>query len=294
MSAKRSPVSGKRYGIERVCRVVGYPRSSFYSKKRESKVAPKKRGPKPSITDEQLLELIRSDLARSPFSGEGHRKVWGRLKYGEGYRVSRKRVLRIMREYNLLSPYRRPQGEQNQHTGEIITQKPNEMWGTDGSKVFTVQDGYTWIFAAVEHWNAECMGNHVSKNGDRFAAMEPVLMGIKAQFGHPGADVARGLSLRMDHGSQYLSDHFQKQIRFFGIAPSFAFLREPETNGVVERFFRTLKEQVIYGKSFQDIEELTEAVSRFVGRYNTQWRLEKMGYMSPVEARQVYEGKLAA
>jgi transposase InsO family protein len=294
MSAKRSPVTGRRYGIERVCRVAVYPRSSFYAKKRESKVAPKKRGPKPWITDEQLLELIRSDLARSPFSGEGHRKVWGRLKYGEGYRISRKRVLRIMREHNLLSPYRQPQGEQNRHAGEIITKKPNEMWGTDATKVFTVQDGYSWIFAAVEHWNGECMGSYVSKKGDRFAAMEPVLMGIKAQFGYPGADVARGLSLRMDHGSQYLSDHFQKQIRFFGIAPSFAFLNEPETNGVVERFFRTLKEQVIYGKSFQNIEELTEAVSRFVDRYNTQWRLEKIGYMSPAEARKVYEEKLAA
>ena len=64
--------------------------------------------------------------------------------------------------------------------------------------------------------------------------------------------------------------------------------------GVVERFFRTLKEQVIYGKSFQNIEELTEAVSRFVDRYNTQWRLEKIGYMSPAEARKVYEEKLAA
>ena len=48
-------------------------------------------------------------------------------------------------------------------------------------------------------------------------------------------DVARGLALRMDHGSQYLSDHFLKQIRYWGVHPSFAFVEEPETNGVAER-----------------------------------------------------------
>jgi len=47
----------------------------------------------------------------------------------------------------------------------------------------------------------------------------------------------------MDHGTQYLSDHFQTQLRYWGITPSFAFLEERQTNGVVERFFRTIKEQ---------------------------------------------------
>ena len=65
------------------------------------------------------------------------------------------------------------------------------------------------------------------------------------------AAVARGLALRMDHGSQYLSDHFLRQIRYVGIRPSFGFLEEPETNGVVERWNRTLKEQAIYGRVFQ-------------------------------------------
>ena len=54
----------------------------------------------------------------------------------------------------------------------------------------------------------------------------------------------------MDHGTQYLSDHFLQQIRYWGIRPSFGFVEEPETNGVVERENRTLKEQAIYGRVF--------------------------------------------
>ena len=52
------------------------------------------------------------------------------------------------------------------------------MWGTDGVRVFTVDDGWGWIFTAVEHWNAECVGWHVCKRGDRFAALQPISMGL--------------------------------------------------------------------------------------------------------------------
>ena len=42
-------------------------------------------------------------------------------------------------------------------------------------------------------------------------------------------------TLRHDHGSAFMADHFQHQIKFWGMAASFAFVGEPETNGVAER-----------------------------------------------------------
>ena len=151
------------------------------------------------------------------------------------------------------------------------------MWGTDGVRVFTLDDGWGWIFAAVEHWNAECVGWHVCKVGSRFAALDPIAQGLERLYGSLDADVARGLALRMDHGSQYLSDHFLKQIRYWGIHPSFGFVEEPETNGVAERWNRTLKEQAIHGRIFQNLEAVRAAVADFVERYNQTWRLEKRG-----------------
>jgi len=76
------------------------------------------------------------------------------------------------------------------------------MRGTDGTKVFTLEDGYVWVFAAVEHWNGECVGWHVCRRSDRFAAMEPILMGLSKYIGSVRTDVGRGLHLRMDHGTQ--------------------------------------------------------------------------------------------
>ena len=297
MRASRSPATGRPYGVERVCRVWRVARSSFYARKhRESqpRPAPNRRGPKPSVSDDRLLQLIREDLDGSPFKGEGHRKVWARLKFGKGLRMSRKRVLRLMREHNLLSPYRRPQGFPREHDGHIITASPNVMWGTDATRIFTVDEGYVWLFAAVEHWNGECVGWHVTKKGNRLAALEPIAQGVLAQFGTIEHASARGLALRMDHGSQYTSDRFQQLIKAWGILPSFAFLKEPETNGVSERFFRTLKEQTIYGRIFENAVELRQVVGEFIERYNRQWRLEKNGYRTPYEMRENHDAKVAA
>ena len=164
MSAAISPATGRAYGwLERVCRVWKLARSSYYSQLSEAapEIRAGRRGPKPKVSDEQLLRLIREDLAASPFVGEGHRKVWARLKVLRQVRVSRKRVLRIMREHHLLSPRRVRQGEGLLHEGTITTNAPNLMWGTDGARVLTAKDGWGWIFVGVEHFNSECVGYHV-------------------------------------------------------------------------------------------------------------------------------------
>jgi putative transposase len=250
--------TGTPYGIQRVCRVWEQARSTFYARQARAAappVTPGRRGPKPVLADADLLAKIRADLAASPFSGEGHRKVWARLHFGQGLHVARKRVLRLMREHQLLSPRRGRQGTPVAHDGTIRTDAPNVMWGTDGAKVFTLDEGWVWAFVAVEHWTGECVGWHVAKAGTAYAALEPLAQAVTALFGGVEADVARGLAVRLDHGTQYLSDHFVNQLRFWGMAPSFAFVAEPETNGVAERFIRTLKEQAIYGRIFCTVAE---------------------------------------
>jgi len=299
MSRETSEASGKLYGLERVCRVLEFPRSTLYAQQagetaKVIRLHPIRRGPKPKMVDAELLAAIRADLAASPFVGEGHRKVWARLRIIKGIRVARARVLRLMRENQLLSPHRQPKGEPNLHEGTIQTDRPNEMWGTDGIRIETADEGWVWVFAAVDHFDACCVGIHTVKTGDRFAALQPIAQGLKDEFGATGADAARGLSLRMDHGTQYTADDFLNQVKFWGITPSFAFVAEPQTNGVAERFNRTLKEQALYGRTFKNVEEVRAAVSAFRDRYNRHWRLEKLGFMSPLQARQNYAMRKAA
>jgi putative transposase len=299
MSRETSIGTGKPYGLERVCRVLKLPRSTIYAQQaRESaKVAPlfpRRRGPKPKVSDADLLAAIRDDLAASPFTGEGHRKVWARLRLLRDIRVSRGRVLRLMREHALLSPHRRPQGVPTPHDGTITTDRPNQMWGTDGIRIETIDEGWVWVFSAVDHCDAYCVGIHAVKIGNRFAALQPISQGLLAEFGATGAGAGRGLSLRMDNGTQYTADDFLNQVKFWGVAPSFAFVAEPQTNGVAERFNRTMKEQAIHGRLFRNLEEVRAAVTAFRDRYNRHWRLEKLGFLSPLEARQAFSLRKAA
>ena len=111
MSATTSATTGRRYGVKRVCRTWERSRSALYARRarferRALDTGSLRRGPTPALSDAQLLTAIRRDLARSPFQGEGHRKVHARLRILDGVRVSRMRVLRVMRAQAALAPPR--------------------------------------------------------------------------------------------------------------------------------------------------------------------------------------------
>src|ERR1035441_5117618 len=104
-------------------------------------------------------------------------------------------------------------------------------------------------------------------------------------FGSIAPGVARGLALRHDHGSNYMSGDFQDEIKCLGIQASPSFVREPEGNGVAERFIRTLKENLLWVRTFKTIEELRAALVAFARRYNETWLVARHGYKSPAKVR---------
>jgi len=284
MSRTISPVTGKPYGLALVCRVWRLARSGVY-RHRSVPPARQRRGPLGAMSDDALTTAIQDVLAASPFHGEGHRKVWARLRYA-GTRTSMRRVLRLMRQNNLLAPTRvgSPRGPRN-HDGTIIPDTVDAMWGTDLTTTIT-GEGQATVFIAVDHCSAECVGIHAHPQATRFQALEPIRQGVRQRFGGFGKASARGLAVRHDHGSQYMSHHFQKEIAFLGIESSPAFVRAPEGNGCAERFIRTLKENLLWVRSFDTIEELRQALLDFRQTYNTTWLIERHGFLTPAQFRQ--------
>jgi transposase InsO family protein len=262
-------------------------RSTFYAA-RARRHAPGpvgKRGPRTPWSDAELLERIRTVLAESPFVGEGHRKVWAQLR-AAGVRTSKPRVLRLMREANLLAPARAPRvlGPRT-HDGTITTEQPDLMWGTDMTTVWTRREGQVAVFVAIDHCTAEGVGIHAAKEGNRFEALEPIRQAVRARFGDYDAGVASGLAVRHDHGSQYMSDHFQDELAFLGIESSPAFVRAPEGNGCAERFIRTVKEQLLWLQLFDTVEELRLALHAWLKIYNERWLIERHGHRTPAQVR---------
>lgn len=290
MSRQTSPSTHRPYGIARVLRVWELPRSTFYAQRdRRAQPATGRRGRTPTLDDEALLAQIRAVIAESPFHGEGHRKIWARLRTLKRVRTSMRRVLRVMREAELLAPTRQPEPVvERPHEGTIVTDRPNVMWGTDATAAVTIREGPATIFAAIDHCTAECVGIHAAHHGDRFEALEPVRQGVRDHFGVLRSAIADGLALRHDHGSVYLSADFQAEIAFLGMTSSPAFVRQPEGNGCIERFFRTLKEQLLWVRPFSTIEELRQALLAFKETYNREWLIARLGYRSPAQVRQAF------
>ena len=141
------------------------------------------------------------------------------------------------------------------------------------------------VFVAVEHANSEVVGIHASRSANRFEALEPVRQGVHRCFGAIAPGVARGLKLRHDHGSNYMSGDFQDEIECLGIEASPSFVREPEGNGVAERFIRTLKENLLWVRTLDTIEELRAALVEFATRYNETWLVARHGYRTPAKVR---------
>ncbi len=274
-----------------VCRVLEAPRSTVYARRIREASSPTRPGPATAIGDGDLVRLIRRVIADSPFCGEGYRKVRARLRREHDVCVSGKRVLRLMRRHGLLAPQReRRRRVERPHVGRIVPDAPNLRWGVDATMAWTHDDGWVWVFGCIDHYTAEAW-SHVAKVGTRFAALQPLYDAVIDRFGELAADVARGISVRHDWGSQYRSHHFTGSLHWLGMTDDPAYPGEPEGNGCIERWIRTLKEQCLWARAYRDLDDLRQAVATFTNTYNNEWLIERLGHRTP---RETYADSLAS
>ena len=278
-----------------VCDELRIPRSTVYARRDGGDSVPlQKRGPKPLVPDSDLLLAIREVLTDPPFMGEGYRKVHARLRY-RGTRADVERIRLLMREHDLQAPGkpRRTLGPRT-HDGTITTMVPDEMWGTDATATMLLDGQQATIFGIYDHCTCELLGIHAALKADRYEAIVPLHQACRASFGGVGKAIADGLKLRHDNGSQFISRAFQAELRFLGMDSSPSFVRAPEGNGCIERFWRTLKEQLLWLHTFANIEDLNQALQEFRDLYNHQWLIERHNHRPPALVRQDLLGTGAA
>ena len=165
MSQTVSPSTSRSYGLARVSRACRSSRAGVYRflKRAPSPAIARRPGPTGPCPDAELADHIRREIEASDFHGEGYRKLWARLRVA-GVRSSPRRVRRVMGENGLLAPHRVGRNQEKTHDGTIVTDKVNEMWGTDMSQTVTLEEGRAYVFVAVEHANSEIIGIHEPRN----------------------------------------------------------------------------------------------------------------------------------
>jgi putative transposase len=149
------------------------------------------------------------------------------------------------------------------------------------------------IFGVYDHCTCELLGIHAAIEANRFEAMIPLHQACRTAFGGVEHAIAGGL-LRHDNGSQFISQAFQAELRFLGMDSSPSFVRAPEGNGCLERFWRTLKEQLLWIHSYATLEDLNQALQEFRNLYNHHWLIERHKQRSPAWVRQNLLGQGAA
>lgn len=91
--------------------------------------------------------------------------------------------------------------------------------------------------------------------------------------------------MRCDWGPQYIADAFRNELAWLGITLSHSFVREPQCNGVIERFSRTLKEQCLWLHCFENLDDARGIIAAFIERYNQEWLIERLDHRTPAVAR---------
>jgi len=177
--------------------------------------------------------------------GRRLRSLSARLR-AKGIRGSQRRVLRVMREEDLLARERPKPSCRRDHKGTIIPERPDSMWAIDLTSTST-DEGQAGIFVVVDHYTAELLSVHATLSPTRFEAIYALSKAVKEIYGNYDKNICRKteLKLRYDHGSQFTSHRFQEELKFLEIGQSPAYVKEPDTNGCAERLIRTSKEQLL-------------------------------------------------
>jgi putative transposase len=273
--------------VRLLCGTFGLSRAAYYAEARRqrgeatssSNVIALPRRPRHTAA-EVVLARIREVLARETALAWGVRKVWATLRR-EGLRVSRKRVHALMRAHGLVLARDCEPGEPTR--GHVVVPEPNRRIATDLTTVWTRKDGVVAVVPTIDCGDRTAVVE-VTKDQHGPAVLASVEAKLVEAFGSPG-HVSDGVELRTDHGSQYTGADCVALCNRWRLAHTFAPVGRPTGNAVVERFIRTLKEELIWLRDWNSADELRLAISAWLHHYNHHRPHQALDWQTPIERR---------
>lgn len=236
----------------------------------------------------KVVAAIRLVAAAHP--AWGVRKVWAILRREHDLRVGKNRVYALMKAEGLLLP---PDGNRlPSPRGTVAVEEPNRLWATDLTTVYTLDDGWVGVTPTVDCGCRSALGIVVAKEQDARTLLESMRSALEAEFGSPEA-VPDGLEWRSDHGPQFTGGDARDLCRDWKVTHTFAPIGRPTGNSVVERFIRTLKEEVLWIQDFRTVEDVRRAVEAWLPTYNARRPHQALAYQTPAERRALKLAPLA-
>lgn len=225
--------------------------------------------------EKKILELITELVRQYPFYG--YRKITAILQYKRGIHINRKRVYRIMKENHLVmapSHSHRKLFSGVPMSNKTEAERSNQLWGIDMTYIWCGEDGWAYLHGVIDHYDKTLLGYHFSRSCQ---AIGGVMALAEAASKRP----TDTLEMRSDNGCHYGAKIFKDEIRRLGINHTRTMVNTPKGNAVIERFFRSLKEECVWQQQFRNFDEAKPIVEAWIESYNSERPHQTLGYDTP-------------
>ena len=232
-------------------------------------------------TDPPWTDRLRQLIQQHPTFG--YRRLWVLLRSQNGIIVNRKAVYRIVKQKRWFVHQRSSTPRPRVRGWVSRASRSNERWAMDVTHIPCGHDGWAHLAAVIDCHDRELIGYELALRSRAQEAERAVEAACLQRFGtlRPiGAPV-----LRSDNGLIFQSRRFRQACRDYRLQQEFITPYTPEQNGMIERFFRSLKEECVWQHTFQTFEEARRIIRDWVTWYNQERPHQALGYRSPVQYR---------
>jgi putative transposase len=259
---------GKSVSLRKLLQWFGFSKSSFYYRQRVRRRR---------SNDADLEHRIRRLIDRYP--AYGLRRIHACLR--REIHVNRKKIHRILKK-NSWQIFKKPKGHRPRVHGLISrSSRSNERWAIDTTHIFCGRDGWCHLTAIIDCFDRHIVGWRFSSRGVADVAAAALEESIRSRVIN-----GESLTLRSDNGLVFGAKVFTRIARAWGIRQEFITPYTPEQNGMIERFFLSLKEECVWLNNFPDKDTAFEKISRWIDVYHRERPHSALGYLTPYEFKE--------
>jgi putative transposase len=214
----------------------------------------------------------------------GYRRLWAMLRHKEGQQVNRKAVYRVLKMKGWFVNQRK--ATPRPRAKAMVSRAPasNQRWAMDVTHIACGRDGFAHLTAIIDCHDREIIGYELALRGRAKEAERALESACLARFGTLRPQGPTPV-IRSDNGLIFQSQQFRAACRDYRLTQEFTTPYTPEQNGMIERFFRSLKEECVWIDQFDSFESCRRAVTKWIDWYNAERPHQSLGYLSPHEYR---------
>jgi len=259
----------------RICRVLGTCRSG-------SRAALKGRRPGAGGRTKQIMARLQELIQLHPTFG--YRRLWAILRFKENFCVGRNTVYRLLKINGWLVTNRIKTVKPRVKSSTSQAENSDQRWAMDMTHIPCGVDGWGHLVAIIDCHDREIIGYEFSRRGRAKEAERALENACLHRFGtlRPQRQMP---TIRSDNGLVFQSRRFRATCHDYKLSQEFITPYTPEQNGLIERFFRSFKEECAWQHNFRNFSEANRTICRWLHWYNHDRPHQSLGYKSPLNFR---------